>query len=237
MLKRISIILGVILLLILVIGGWYVFIREVDPVANELATATPAPDSIIYGLDPSDSTLDFVIPGVPFIGEISGTFDLIGGSLVMQPTGDGKTYDLVVTVVVHGESVEAGSPAANQAIITAFQSDKFPCGVYTGIGDVTFEDATELVQLTIVGDLEISGEISEDEDFATEFQVFEDGSAVSTATFNLSLDSFGVPLEDLQGTLNINAHRDINPDDADLAVCAIEDASGEDGDADTDTDE
>ena len=230
MLKRLSIILGIVLLLLVVAGGWYVFIREVDPVGNELATATPAPDSIIYGLDSTNSTLGFVIPGVPFVGEISGEFDLIGGSLIMQPTGDGK-YDLVVNVVVDGGSVEAGSPAANQAIITAFQADKFPCGVYTGIGDKTFEDATEVVELTIVGDLEISGETSKDEDFSTVFQTFEDGSATAVATFNLALDTFGVPLEDLQGTLNINAHRDINPDDADLAICAVEAPAAGDADA------
>ncbi len=240
MLKRLPLILGIIVVLLVAVGGWYLFIREVDPVANELATATPAPDSVIYGLDPTSSTLDFVMPDVPIAGDITGNFDLIGGSLVMQPKGDG-TYDLVVNVIVDGASVDTGAEFANQVMVKALEADKYPCGVFTGIGDLTFteQEAVTSVQLTLNGDLEISGTTQDNQDFVTVFQTFEDGTAIAKAEFELSMADFGVDLggEDLQATLNINASNSINPDtDQDLSICAVE-VPAEDGDADASTDD
>lgn len=240
MLKRLPLIFGIIILLLVALAGWYLFIREVDPVANELATATPAPDSIVYGLDPTSSTLDFVMPDVPIAGDITGQFNLIGGSLVMQPTGDG-TYDLVVNIVVDGGSVDTGAEFANQVMVKALEADKYPCGVFTGIGDTQFteDEARQIVQLTLNGDLEISGTTQDNQDFITDFQTFEDGSATAQAQFGLSMADFGVDLggEDLQATMNITAGLDIDPDtDQDLTICAVE-VPTEDGDADASTDE
>lgn len=197
-----KILLGTLALILLVVVGILVlyFTRDTTPVANKVATATPAPESIIYGLNTEESELSFVIE----LGgsDVNGTFGLANGSLELKSVEGG--YELVANVIIDGETVDTGNRLVNFAMRFGMETEKYPYGVYAGVSEEVFSDPNETQSLTLIGPLEISG-VTNQYSAVAEFHV-EGDTAYVDSDLLVDLADFGVEFPESVGSTILNAH-------------------------------
>ena len=216
--------IAVLVVLLIIAGGVaYLFLNDPEDIAPELPTATPAPQSRIFGIDTEATTLAFSLD----LGgaTIDGTFDITDGTLLLVPAEDG--WKLQVNLIVEGQSVETGSSLRNQLLIIALKAKEYPYGVYTGLSQEIITDPEEEQQVLLVGEIELSG-IQNPQNGLTTMKL--DGD-VLTADTRLDIDftDFGADFSALGASnimgidLHIEAHSDLAPEEP----LDLDDFSGE----------
>jgi hypothetical protein len=218
------ILIGVLIVLLFIAGGIvYLFLNDPEDIDPELPTATPAPQSRIYGVDPEATTLAFSleIGG----GTLEGTFDITDGTLLLVPAENG--WKLQVNLIVEGQTVETGSSLQNQLLIIALKAKEYPYGVYTGLSEEIVTDPETEQDVLLVGEIELSG-IQNPQDGLTTMRL--DGD-ILTADTQLDVDftDFGADFSALgaSNVMNIDLHIEARADLAPEEPLNLDDFSGE----------
>lgn len=208
------VLIGLLVLILLLVGAatvWY-FTRDTTPVENQLATATPLPESVIFGVDDSESTLDFTIELAN--NDVEGTFVISDGTLVLVPTDDGWQFQ--ANLIIDGQSVETGSSFMNSLLVLAMQAEKYPYGVFTGITLDSFENPEEPQTVTLVGEIELSGVTNPQ---TAEVEILRDGQILTAdATLTVDFADFGADFStigntEMDVTLHIVASQALAPEE------------------------
>jgi polyisoprenoid-binding protein YceI len=211
--RRTPVIVALVALLVVIIAGYFLFFNDPEPVENKLPTATPAPEAAVYGFDTENSELKFTIETE--FGDIKGTFKLTGGTIVKQPAADGG-FNLIANVIIDGNSVDTGNRLINFAMRQGLKADTFPYGVFTGDSTTTYTSAAEPIDLTLSGNIELSG-ITNPIEVPIQFQEMEDGSLTVSADIQINMEDFKVSFPEqigsniLNAKLNIIAREDLAP--------------------------
>lgn len=206
--------IAVLVVLLIIAGGVaYLFLNDPEDVDPELPTATPAPQSRIFGVDTEATTLAFSLDLGG--GTIDGTFDITDGTMLLVPVEDG--WKLQVNLIVEGQTVETGSSIRNQVLIIALKAKEYPYGVYTGLSEEIITDPEEEQEVLLVGEIELSG-IQNPQNGLTTMKL--DGDLL-TANTRLDIDftDFGADFSALGASnimsidLHIEARSDLAPEE------------------------
>jgi polyisoprenoid-binding protein YceI len=184
-----------ILLLPILMGIYWIFIREVEPKENQLQFATPIPQAQLYQISEADSTLDFSI----LDGKVTGTIDVSGKDLSLEPAAEGG-WLLRANVQLDGQSTDTGNAFMNFLLIEGLKAEEFPYGALVASTSETFPTLEDIQNhpMELVGDLEISGEI---EPFTVPCTVtLNDGVVTVNATTIVDLADFGVSFPEQIGS-------------------------------------
>ncbi|MCI0712198.1 MAG: YceI family protein [Chloroflexi bacterium] len=206
--------IAVLVVLLIIAGGVaYLFLNDPEDVDPELPTATPAPQSRIFGVDTETTTLAFSLDLGG--GTIDGTFDITDGTLLLVPAEDG--WKLQVNLIVEGQTVETGSSIRNQLLIIALKAKEYPYGVYTGLSEEIITDPEEEQEVLLVGEIELSG-IQNPQNGLTTMKL--DGDLLTADTrLDIDFTDFGADFSALGASnimaidLHIEARADLAPEE------------------------
>lgn len=209
------ILIGVLVILLLLAGGVaYLFLNDPEDIDPELPTATPAPQSRIFGVDTEATTLKFSLD-LGSGGMLDGTFDITNGTLLLVPAENG--WKLQVNLIVEGQTVETGSAIRNQLLIIALKAKEYPYGVFTGISEETIVDPSEEQDVLLVGEIELSG-IQNPQNGLTTMKL--DGDTLTADTrLDIDFTDFGSDFSGLGASnvmgidLHLEARTDLAPEE------------------------
>jgi polyisoprenoid-binding protein YceI len=152
--RRLFIGLGIVTLMVVGAGIYWIFIRETEPKDNILTFSTPIPEAQIYRVDSQQSSLAFTIQ--TSLGDIDGTLAITGERFSLTP--DAGQWRLSGDMKMDGQTMETGNGLINAALKAGMKVDQHPFGVFVGQSNELLPDLNAQNQpVTMVGRLEISG--------------------------------------------------------------------------------
>ena len=219
-------------LIVLVGGGFvvYTLTRDVEAVDNKLPTATPAPDSQIYGIDLDASELSFVIE--TNIADISASFKMADGTIELQPAENG--WRLAANIILDGDSVDAGDPLANYALKFGLEVEKYPYGVFSAVSEEIITDIEADQTLTVTGNLELHG-VTQPKTVIMNYSMDDNGRILITAETTVDMRDFDAEFPESVGNNVLDATFTLVADKALAPAPATETPADVTPEADTET--
>lgn len=156
--------------------------------------------SLIFPLGQETAVLAFIIES-ELVGDTSGNYTILGERLELAPVEGG--WKLIASFLIDGTSVNTGNVGIDRLINIAFNSREYPYGKFIGESADVITDLEGPQSVTLVGQLELTGQVN-----ATEVPIdFEIVDNVLTATAKVVIDvrDFGVNFPEALGSSMLNA--------------------------------
>lgn len=194
--------LSLVLLLVVVfvsVAVYWLFLHDVEAQENKLSVPDLSEaDSLIYVIDPNQTTLNFTIKGG--LRDIKGTFDIVGRWFELTETSEGWRMTLVLDI--DGQTVDTGVGLIDTLIREGFQAERYPIGRFVGEADALITDLTAPHDVNIVGQLELSG-VVKDYTIAVHFEI-EDNILTATASTSIDAADFAVDFASQVGSTDLD---------------------------------
>lgn len=221
--KRIRAMILATFLLIIAIGVWYVFFRDVEAKENQLQApvveANGETIQRVFVFDTERSIINFEVDGVG----IDGTFDMFGHWFRFIFDSDTETWIAELWLDIDGQSVETGNGLLNNAFIFAFKAEEYPVGRFVGTtveAEVPIESLDEEINTTLIGQIELSGVI---QDLSVPIRIRIEGETLSaSASFPLDASDFDAGLASAAGGSVLNSDIEVVANEVDPDSIATE---------------